>query len=236
LAVAINVRSAFLDDAAPEVISRALRSVLDRRGALVTEHRHSRIRFTGLKPHALSWSRVGYVGIYQALGEREAEVRLQLRARWPWRILLTIASVNVAILLFTILLDPPGTTWSVLAILTGFALVVASVLYIATLRSVRAEEETLMDEFDVELGRLPDIEVVRDEERELQELEAELEGEIVRRKLDANRLPRGKGSRFRWGSKTAPEGSTEERRARLLARKAELEAKKLERDADGPKS
>lgn len=225
------MRSAFLDDADPEAISHAVRAVLERKGAMVTEHRHSRVRFAGLKPHALSWSRAGYVGIYQALGEREAEVRLQLRARWPWRILLTVASVNVAVLVLTILLDPPGTTWSVLAILTGLALIAASIIHVATLKAVRAEEKAIMDEFDAELARLPDVEIVSDEERELQDLEAQLEGEIVRLKLDADRPAKPKGARFSLRpGKTEPKETPEAKRARLLARKAELEAARAARE------
>jgi hypothetical protein len=228
------VRSAYLDDAEPEAISHAVRAVLERRGALVTEHRHSRVRFTGLRPHKLSWMRAGYVGIYQAVGERAAEVRLVLRAKWPWRILWSVALANVLITLLAILTGPPGTTWSVLAIFCGLALIAAGIVYIATLKPVRAEERALIEEFDAELARIPDVEVVSDEERELQALEAELEGEIVRRRLEAARPARVKGARFslRPGKKTAdaPEESPEERRARLLARKAELEAAKAARE------
>ena len=189
------MRSAFLDDAEPEVISTAIRGVLERRGALITEHRHSRVRFAGMRPHTLSWSRAGYVGIYQPLGEREAEVRLVLRARWPWRILWTVAFANVLIFLLTLATNPPGTTWSILAILCGLAITAAAVLYIGTLRAVRAEERALMDELDAAFKAIPDVEVMTDEDRELAQLEAELEGEIVRRKLDASRPPREKGKR-----------------------------------------
>lgn len=231
------MRSAYLDDAEPEAISHAVRAVLERRGALVSEHRHSRIRFHGLRPNAMSWTRAGYVGIYQFLGEREAEVRLQLRARWPWRILWGVAIANVITALITIVVNPPGTTWSVLAIVTGFALVTAAIVHIATLKSVREEEKRLMEDLEAAFTQIPEVGIETDEARELRELEAELEGEITRRMLAKTRparAPREKGKRFslRPGKKETEE-DPEARRARLLARKAELEAKRKEREAGG---
>lgn len=234
------MRSAFLDDAEPEAISHAVRNVLERRGALISEHRHSRVRFHGLRPHTLSWSRAGYVGIYQHLGEREAEVRLRLRARWPWRLLWSVALTNVLITVGAFAIGPPGTTWSVLAILTALALITAAVIYVATIKSVRAEESALIQDFEAEFSRIPDVEVMSDEARELAALEAELEAEIVRRRIEANRSPkekREKGTRFSLFPKKekAPsmeeDGSPEARRERLLARKAELEARLREREA-----
>jgi len=231
------VRSAYLDDAEPEVLSQAVRGVLERRGAMVTEHRHSRVRFGGYRPQPMSWSRAGYVGIYQALGEREAEVRLLVRAKWPWRILWTVCIVNVLVLLLTIVTNPPGTVWSMLAIVGGLALVAATVVYVGTLKSVREDERGILAEFEAEFEKLGDVDVETDEERELRELEAELEGEITKRKLIASRpakAPKEKGKRFslRPGKKAdeaADEETPEQRRERLLARKAELEAKLREK-------
>lgn len=233
------MRSAYLDDADPEALSHAVRGVLERRGALVTEHRPRRVRFGGYRPHAMSWPRVGYVGIYQALGEREAEVRLLVRAQWPWRILWTVSIVNVVLLLFAIVTNPPGTVWTMLAILGGLALVAASVLYVGTLKSVREDERGILAEFETEFEKLGDVDVETDDERELRELEAELEGEITKRRIDANRPPKApneKGKRFslRPGKKAderADDESPEQRRERLLARKAELERKLRERQA-----
>lgn len=227
------MRSAFLDDAQPEAISHAVRDVLEKRGALVSEHRHSRIRFHGLRPSALSWSRAGYVGIYQALGESEAEVRLHLRARWPRRILITVATVNVVVFLLTASLNPPGTTWSVLAILTGLALIAAGVVHVGTLKGVRDEERALMLDLEAAFRQLPDAEVASDEERELRALEAELEGELVARRIERARPAPEKGRRFGLRPKKAeaePEDAADvdARRAQLLARKAELEARRRE--------
>jgi len=184
----------------------------------------------------MSWSRQGYVGIYQALGEREAEVRLLVRARWPWRILWTVCIVNVVVLLGAIFTNPPGTTWSTLAILCGLALIVGTVLYVGTLKSVREDERALMGDFEAEFGKIPDVDVETDEARELRELEAELEGEITRRRIVQDRPPREKGRRFglRPGRKeaaAAEEESPDARRERLLARKAELEARLREKQA-----
>lgn len=230
------MRSAYLDDAAPEALSHAIREVLEQRGALVTEHRHSRVRFDGYVPRAKTWGRHGYVGIYQALGEREAEVRLLLRAKWPWRILWTVCVVNILLLLFAIVTQPPGTVWGTLAIFGGLALVAASMLYVGTLKGVREDERAMMADFEAAFERIPDVDVETDEERELRELEAELEGEITRRMLERDRAPREKGKRFslRPGKQPASADATqaespEARRERLLARKAELEARLREK-------
>lgn len=225
------MRSAFLDDAEPEAISHAVRDVLEGRGALISEHRHSRVRFHGLKPAKLSWPRAGYVGIYQAVGEREAEVRLLVRARIPWRILWSVCILNVALLVLAFVVNPPPTTWTVMAIFGALALIAASVLYVGTMKSVRAEERAMMEEFERAFAAIPDVDVETDEARELRELEAELEGEITRRKIEASRPPREKrekGSRFslRPGKKGGAETTDEDRREALLRRKAELEAKK----------
>lgn len=244
------MRSAYLDDADPEALSHAVRGVIERRGALVTEHRPRRVRFGGYRPHAMSWARVGYVGIYQALGEREAEVRLLVRAKWPWRLLWTVCIVNVVLLLFAIVTNPPGTVWSMLAILGGLALVAATVLYVGTLKSVREDERGMLADFEAAFEALGDVDVETDEERELRELEAELEGEITKRKLVASRPAKApkpakeKGKRFslRPGKKVAEaaegaegvEETPEQRRERLLARKAELEAKLREKQSESP--
>lgn len=238
------MRSAYLDDADPEVLSQAVRGVLERRGALVTEHRQSRVRFGGYRPHPMSWSRVGYVGIYQALGERETEVRLLVRAMWPWRILWAVCIANVVLLLLAIVTNPPGTVWSMFAIVGGLALVAASVVYVGTLKSVREDERGILADFEAEFETLGGLEVETDEERELRALEAELEGELTKRRLDAMRppkapkAPREKGKRFSLrpgkrgaGGSEEPEETAEARRERLLARKAELEAKLRERQA-----
>lgn len=229
----MGVRSAFLDEAQPEQLSRAVRDVLERRGALVVEHRHSRVRFTSQAGRSLSWLRSGYVGIYQHAGEQEAEVRLRLRARWPWRILWIVALANVLVTAVAFVVNPNGTTWSLLAIVTGFALLAAGLVYVATLKGVREDERRLMEEFEAEFERdLPEASVESEEERELRELEAALEGEITRRRLDRSR-PAPAGRRFSLQPrKGSAEETPEDRRARLLARKAELEARRREREGE----
>lgn len=238
------MRSVFLDDADPEAISHAVRDVLEKRGALIAEHRHSRVKFHGLKPQKLSWPRAGYVGIYQHLGEREAEVRFYLRARIPWRVLWTVCILNVFLLVFAFATNAAPTAWTMMALLGGLLLLGASVLYVGTLKSVRNEERAIMEAFERAFAAIPDVDVVREEERELADLEAELEGEITRRKLAASRPPREKTPRKRFGlrpakkgeaeGEAAPEPEAEEtpeaRRERLLARKAELEARRAERE------
>lgn len=243
------MKRAFLDDARPADVSHAVRDVLERRGALVSQHVSSRVRFHGLPTgtrHA--WTRAGYVGIYQRLGEKEVEVRLLLRARWPWRILFAVALLNVLAAILVVATNPPPNTWIFVAFVGGFSLLVAAILHVNTLRPVRDEERLLMDDFEAEFRRvIPSLHVEDDETRRLREAELELEGEVVARRVaKARRLepaperaPR-KGLRFalRPGRKAppspaepaqgadAPAETPEERRARLLARKAELEAQR----------
>lgn len=226
------MRSAFLDDARSEALTHAVRDVLERRGALVSEHRHSRVRFQGPpSPHRLTWAREGYVGVYQPHGEAQAEVRLILRARWPWRILVGVAAASLATFLVTLAVNPSGTTWSVLAILCGFALLASGIVYVNTLKSVREEERRLMEDIEAALHHeVPDARVETEEERELRELEAELEGEITQRRVVGARPPPEKGRRFSLRPRAAQTESAEDKRARLLARKAELEARRREQD------
>lgn len=240
------VKAAFLDDAEPDQVSHAVRDVVERKGGLVSEHLHSRVRFRGLAPGRYAWNREGYVGIYQRTGERDVEVRLILRARWPYRLLWLVALANVIAAVATILTNPPGTVWFLVAFTCAFALLVASILYLNTLRHVRSEERALMDDFETEFQK--DIEgasVLDQEAAELKRLELELEGEIEKRRLDRARKdapPAEKRPRFslRPGKKpkaperrepSAPtaEASDDElaaRREALLKRKAEIEAKR----------
>ena len=239
-----TVKAAFLDDAEPAAVSHAVRDVLERRGALVSEHLHSRVRFRGLVPTKLSWSREGYVGIYQRTGEREVEVRLLLRATWPFRILWTVALFNVIAAILVATTGQSGTTWFVTAFVCAFALLVATILYVGTLKHVRAEERGIMDEFEAELQKDLDGASVLDEEaRRLAQQEAELDAEIARRRLDKTRAnePRPKRGLPKFSlrpGKKQPEAPAEDapvetssseleaRRAELLRRKAELEARR----------
>lgn len=247
------MKAAYLDDAEPAAVSHAVRDVLERRGALVSEHLHSRVRFRGLTPGELSWSREGYVGIYQHTGERDVELRLLLRARWPYRMLWTVALLNVLAALTVIVTNPSGTVWFLAAFTMGFALLTAGILYVGTLRSVRAEERALLSDFETAIHEgIAGAHLLSEDEAELQRLEAELDGEIARRRLAAERKADGDGFRARRKPsfslrpfrKTPPSTRVEpsvpvavrdasddelsQRRAELLRRKAELEARRRE--------
>lgn len=249
------MKAAFLDEADPEAVSHAVRHVLEEKGALVTEHRHSRVRFEGSPPLAPpAWKRQGYVGIYQRVGEKDVEVRLVLRARWPWRILVTVALVNVLVTVATILVNPPGTVWFLFAFLGGFALLVAILLHVNTLKHVRIEERQLMDAFEEAFrAGLADAHVLDLEEKRLADAEAQLEAELTRRRLDRDRADEPRPARtkprfsLRPGRKAPPapeagevapaeagdvaaasDAELEARRAALLARKAEIEARRRE--------
>lgn len=197
------MKSLYLDEADPEALSHAVREVLQAQGWYVSEHRHSRVRFFGTPPGArFSWTRDGYVGIYQPLGETSAEVRVRVRARWPWRILLAVAAVDLVACIATFLVNPGGTGWSLVAILTGFSLLVAGLVYVNTLSRARAEERALADAFEASFAALPDAQVEREDARLARTQEAQLEGEIVHAQIERQREPSPRG-RFslRPGSK-----------------------------------
>lgn len=208
------MKRAFLDDAEPAPVAQAVQDLLHARGALVSEHTSSRVRFRLLPARGSHvWTREGYVGVYQALGEKEVEVRLALRAQWPARILWAVAAVNVVLAVLTFLFNPPGTTWFVVAFLCGLALLVAALLHLNTLRGVRAEERALMDGLMEELRRdLPGAALATDEEHAWREAEDQLQGEVVRRRLATARRdepkppkpPKEKGKRFSLGLKRDP--------------------------------
>ena len=236
------MQQAFLDQAEQTSVSHAIRDVLEKRGALVTEHVSSRVRFH-LAGSRLEWQREGYVGVYQRLGEKDVEVRLVLRAKWPHRILWTVALVDVLGALLTFVLNPPGTTWFVVAFLEGTALLVAGLLYLNTWTSAREEERALMREFEAEFHTDAVAVVIEGaDEREQRDAEAALQGEVemVRVERDRKAAPKperkpARAPKFKLGlRKKEPEESPDETRARLLARKAELEAQQAADEREKP--
>lgn len=250
------MQAAFLEDAQPGAVSHAVRDVLEREGALVTEHVSSRVRFRSLPTGSRwSWNRSGYVGIYQRAGEKEVELRLVLRARWPHRLFWWTALVDLLVAIGAFVFNPPGTTWFVLAFVTGLALVVTGLLYLNTWRSVRAQERALMLGFEEELRKdRVGAALVTLEERSLAEAEAALEGEVERVRLDRERRRAPKepkpekvkapkeaaargGLKLSFGRRKekpeepaapASDETLEQKRARLLARRAELEREQQE--------
>ena len=258
----LGVKRAFLDSAVPSDVSHAVRDVVERQGFLVSEHVSGRVRFRGVPRGARhEWTRMGYVGIFQRFGETEVEVRLLLRALWPWRILWTVAAVNVVAALATIVTNPPVNTWIFVAGVCGFALLVAGLLYLNTLRPVRDEERLLMEDLEEEFRRvLPAARLEDALTRADREAELVLEGEVTARRVALARkeeapAPRSARKGFRFNllpgrrappptppsdapsnapseAPAEPEEGVEERRARLLARKAELEARR--RGEKGP--
>ncbi|MFA5860115.1 MAG: hypothetical protein WDA16_00325 [Candidatus Thermoplasmatota archaeon] len=244
---AARMQGAFLDDAQPAAVSHAVRDVLERRGALIREHVSSRVRFHSLPTGSQhTWTRAGYVGIFQHVGEKEVEVRLTLRARLPQRLFWATALTDLLIAVLTLIVNPPGTTWFLLAFLTGLALLVAGLLYMNTWKGAREQERALMEEFESEFREhhIGASLVTLDERAHLAAKEA-LEGEVERVRVEETRkkAPRAMNAKkekpaiiARLGalkpsfgrkkdeSPPVPEESPEEKRARLLARKAELEA------------
>lgn len=242
------MQAAYLDEADPGAISHAVRDVLERHGALVTEHVSSRVRFHAMQDGSRwSWDRAGYVGIYQRYGEKEVEVRLDVKARWPHRILWTIATINAVVWISAAILNPPGTTWFLLAFACGMALVVAGLVHLNTLRGVRDLERRLMDEFEAEFTKdHVAAAILTMEQRELEDAEARLAGEIERLRIhkarkDAPKPAREKAPRASVSGRlklsfrkrpdepeAPPQDEEAQKRDRLEALRAELERRKRE--------
>lgn len=236
-----GVKRAFLDEANPQEVSHAVRSVVEARGALVAEHLSSRVRFTD-RPQGKAFLRDGYVGIYQPYGEPQVELRLVLRARWPWLILWSVALVDLVMALLFFIVAPEGNAWIVGAALGGFALLAAALVHLNTLQPIREEESAWLAAFEDALRReLPEASVEDATAHEQREAELELEGEIAERRLararkSAPKAPKAPKAAKPPGKRFAllprkepvpaapPEESAEDRLARLRARKAELEA------------
>ncbi|HWH09316.1 MAG TPA: hypothetical protein VNX21_08955 [Candidatus Thermoplasmatota archaeon] len=180
------MRSTFLEDADAAVVAHTVRRVLDARGVLVREHASARVRFLAQAPDGRwSWTREGYVGIYQPYGERDVEVRLILRARAPYRLFWGTAATVLLLSALTLLANPPGTTWFLVAFTGGLALLVATLLYMNTWRPVREEERALLAAFEEEFQREGVAAALeREEEHASHAMEADLEAEVERRRLE----------------------------------------------------
>lgn len=248
-----SVRAAYLDEARQEDVSHAVRDVLHDRGALVSDHSSSRVLFRDYRPSGkYTWGRGGHVGIHQHAGEREIEVRLRLRARWPWRLLWISALIGVIATITTIIINPSGTVWSMVAAVTAFLLITTGLLYLNTWKPVWREERDLMDALEAkfEAGFGTD-DVESDEERETREFEERLAAELEKRRITEARkaepkerrgpsftLPKPKFNIRRKDAEApaaeASEETPEQKRERLLARKAELQAQTAA-DEEAPK-
>lgn len=238
------MKTAYLEDANQDAVSEAVTTRLKERDALVTVHTHSRVRFEGLSTgERYAFPRAGYVGVYHHTGESDVELRLRLDARLPARLFYgTCVAIPVA---FAVLLalDAAAGLWSGATILLGFAFVATLLLYVGTFRATRKLERELFEDLLSFVRAIPlaPREVVSEEDRELREFEAALEAEVLERRLAEDRRSRpvaaapkqqAGAARFPFGRKReaapapAPDESPEAKRARLLAKREELERKR----------
>lgn len=243
------MRIAFLEDADQARVAEAVVGVLKDRGALVTEHTHSHVRFEGLDSGSeYAFEKGGYVGVYQHAGEREVELRVRVDAPGPRRAFwwTTGASAATAVLFF--ILNPSGSLWVSVGTLLWAAFLGTLVVYLGTWRSSWRLESTLLDALverfraDGEFAR----HVQKLEDRELARLEDEIEAEILDARLKGRRKAttlaaggastdappkerRGLRDRFRRAPTADAAPSVDEKRARLDALRAERERRRRER-------
>ncbi len=212
------MKVAYVEDSVPERVSAVIQDVLTSRGAILTEHTPSHVRFEGLpwplvpprdgdddaepRPpsRSLSFDRGGYVGTYQHTGETDVEVRLSLRAHGPARAFWRLVLVELIVALAIIIWNPTAAVWLVSAAVLYVILAVAFLVYLGTWRTSLTAERALFDLFLVSLreraGELAaeDEEgaaVLTERELKLRRFDEEVEAEILKKRL-ADERKRGR--------------------------------------------
>ncbi len=239
------MKTAHLEGADQSGVAQLVADVLKARGALVTEHTHSHVRFGGLRPEGFSFAKSGYVGVYHHVGEREVELRLRVEATVPSRLLwvTVVFDLVAALLLFAV--DPPSSTWVTTGAFLYALLLAALLLYLGTWRSTwHAEAET----FDAILQRLREPgategRVRTGEDVALAQVEEAIEGEIAERRLRADLAANPPPKPARWSflarllpkrgarAPAAPDRGADDaaaKRARADALRAEIERRRRE--------
>lgn len=200
-------RTLVLAEAKQSEVTGLVRQELEARGALLDERTSARTVFEELKPPS-GFERGGYVGVYQPMGETQAEVLLQLWARVPraafW------GSVALQLLLVIVLLatSPPSAVWFLagLGLWAWFGAV--ALLYYTTFRGSRELE----DELAAALGARfqgAGLRVVGEEEQLEQRIRERLEGEVKEREVQARAAQEPREPRFGRGRTAAAEAEPE---------------------------
>jgi hypothetical protein len=184
-------------------VVRVVREALAERGARLHEMTHSRTTFDRLAGPG-AFARGGYCGVYQPMGEPDADVLLQVWATGPRRAYWGMAALSVAAVLALIAASPPSAVFFLAALVLWPLFGVSALLYVLTFRgSEQVEDELaalLRERVAARGGR-----VLREEELLERSIRERLEGEAKEREVQARRAaqPRER-RRFRGAPKEKP--------------------------------
>lgn len=175
-------RTLVLEEAKPSEVTRVVRDLLLERGARPEEQTHARTVFDGLA-RAGGFTRGGYAGVYQPLGERGAEVHLEAWAAGPRRLFWAVVGVVLLATLGLVAVSPGSAVWFLAGLGLWALFGLAALGYYLTFAGSRALEDelyaTLAERFRARW-------TVLDEEQQLERrIRQQLEGELKERELAA---------------------------------------------------
>lgn len=192
-------RTLVLAEAPQAEVNHQVREELEGRGALLDERTRARTVFEGIAT-AGGLKRGGYVGVYQPLGDKGAEVYLQgwaTAARRAWWI---TVGVQFAIVLLMFATSPPSAAWYNAALVLWPWLGAAGLLYYLTFRGSRELEDDLAAALATRFAA-KGWALVTEEQQLEQRVRERLEGERARRDLAAREAARPKPAKPERGRK-----------------------------------
>ncbi|MCA1812946.1 MAG: hypothetical protein LC624_03215 [Halobacteriales archaeon] len=173
-------------------LARWAREDLQQRGARLREVTHSRTTFDGLGSGG-SFRRGGYVGVYQPMGDANAEVLVQVWATAARRAYWAIAGLSVLATVVLLGASPPSQMFFYAALLLWPLFGLAALLYLLTFRaSAQAEDELAVGL--AERFQAAGLHVVGEEEQLERDIRERLEGEAKQREVDALPKPERRGA------------------------------------------
>lgn len=180
-------------------VTTLVREVLQARGARFDEQTPSRTVFEDL-PAGGGFSRGGYAGTYQAIGDPRVEVLLEVWAPGPRRFFWAAVVLTLLAVPALMLASPPSAVFFFAGLGLWALLIAAGLMYYLTFRGSAALEEDLAAEALARL-RGAGLEVLDEEQQLERAIRERLEGEVKEREVAARtaaeppppRLGRGRG-------------------------------------------
>lgn len=147
-------RLIYVEEAEQARISEGVAKVVREMGGVVDTHTPSVVEFEHLNPGGrYSFSKAGYVGIYQRFGERGLELVLQVFAVSPYRLFWTTVVLELLVVGLIFGAGPPIAVWFLASLVLWAALVAAALIYLGTWYSSRQLEAEMLDRVRTEVGR-----------------------------------------------------------------------------------
>lgn len=184
-------RALLLTEARPADVARLVREALVRRGARIDEQTHARTVFEDLVV-AGGFSRGGYVGTYQAVGEKQVEVLVDVWATRPRQVFWGTVVLELLLIPVMFLASPPSAVFFLMALALWGWLAVAALLYYLSFRASNALEAELADDVRAALAGAG-LQVLDEEQQLERRIRAKLEGEVKQRELEARPPPPRRG-------------------------------------------